>query len=88
MNDRPSAAMVLAAACALLQDGDDTTGRPGVAEWELPPGFSLDVMPGLAMDRNGEGTRSASVTFDAGIAHGLTSDSPDFQWGVALSGRF
>jgi len=109
----------------------------GVAEWDLPNGFSVGVMPGLLIDKNAEGRRFAAgifavtvskewapgwhgfvelagqqlaakknggavVTFDTGvsylvtesmqvdfaIARGLTSDSPDFQWGLGFSIRF
>jgi Putative MetA-pathway of phenol degradation len=107
------------------------------AEWELPKGFSVGVMPGLVADKNAEGQRFVAaifavtlakdlaprwhgfvelagqqlasrrnggsvVSFDTGVAYlvsdslqldfsvarGLTSYTPDFQWGVGLSVRF
>ncbi|MBC7954944.1 MAG: transporter [Cytophagales bacterium] len=109
----------------------------GVAEWDLPKGFSVGVMPGVLIDKNEDGKRFAAglfavtlgkdlvpawrgfvevsgqqlastknggnvVTFDTGVTHlvndslqldfavsrGLTSRSPDFQWGVGVSIRF
>ncbi|MEY4563104.1 MAG: hypothetical protein RLZZ618_2381 [Pseudomonadota bacterium] len=67
-----------------MQDGDDASGKPGVAwllhldvdsgsaafrgpglrpslravaEWELPQGFSVGVMPGFVVDKNADGKR-------------------------------
>lgn len=94
-----------------MQDGDDATGKPGmawllhvdidsgsaayrgqglrpslraVAEWELPHGFSVGVMPGLAMDRNDDGKR-----FVAGIAAVTVGKewSPTWKTFVELSGQ-
>jgi Putative MetA-pathway of phenol degradation len=108
-----------------------------VAEWDLPQGFSVGVMPGLVADKNADGRRFVAgilavtvgkswtpewhsfielagqqlashrnggsvVTLDAGLAYlvtesvqldlafarGLTSSSPDFQWGAGVSIRF
>lgn len=94
-----------------MQDGDDDTGRPGiawpfhadldsgsaafrghgvrpsvraVAEWELPGGWSVGVMPGLIADRGSDGKRFMAGIAAATVAKSWTDDCRTF---VELAGQ-
>ena len=49
-----------------------------VAEWDLPAGLSLGVMPGLAMDKNQEGKRNWTGIFAAVLGKSLTDQTRAF----------
>jgi hypothetical protein len=71
-------------AIAFLLHGDLPSGtrafrtdgvRPslrGVAEWELPAGFGLGVMPGVVYDVAGNGSREWHALFGATFGHPIT----------------
>lgn len=94
-----------------MQDGDEATGKPGVAwllhvdidsgsgayrgqglrpslrgvaEWELPHGVSVGVMPGIAFDKNDDGKRFAAGIFAVTVGKEW---APTWRTFVELSGQ-
>ncbi|EGF32095.1 hypothetical protein IMCC9480_2968 [Oxalobacteraceae bacterium IMCC9480] len=49
-----------------------------VAEWDMPAGMSLGVMPGLALDKNPEGKRNWNGIFAAVLGKSLTEQTRAF----------